>query len=164
MTEQQRLFLVQARSVYAVFELLSETEDIHHCHALHYLQMATELLGKASRWKDAVPHRSHSVLVDFIRGLVSNNKARDQLGFNGQDSHWKHTIRKAIPIVSQVQNLAPSLAGDGPNPEYPWPVNAPTTAPAEYRFSVWTYLKQTPQGRQLLEMIRLLFQTAEQYM
>ena len=51
MTEHQRLFLVQARADLVVFELLSKEPDLPACHSLHYLQMATELLGKAHAWK-----------------------------------------------------------------------------------------------------------------
>jgi len=46
MTEHQRLFLVQARTDFAVFELFRRDVKWPSCHALHYLQMATELLGK----------------------------------------------------------------------------------------------------------------------
>jgi hypothetical protein len=46
-TEQQRLFLVQARSDFAVFELFRGNANWPPCHALHYLQMSSELLGKA---------------------------------------------------------------------------------------------------------------------
>ncbi len=56
MTEHQRLFLVQARSCFAVFELLEEQSDLPSCHSLQHLQMVTELLGKAHAWKNG-PHR-----------------------------------------------------------------------------------------------------------
>jgi hypothetical protein len=46
-TEHQRLFLIQARTDFAVFELLWDHPDLPTCHALHHLQMATEMHGKA---------------------------------------------------------------------------------------------------------------------
>jgi hypothetical protein len=39
-------FLTQARSDWQVFEHLYDS-DFPECHALHYLQMATEKLAKA---------------------------------------------------------------------------------------------------------------------
>ena len=51
MTEYQRLFLVQARTDFVVFELLRALPHLPACQALHYLQMSTELLGKAHAWK-----------------------------------------------------------------------------------------------------------------
>ncbi|MGO9471057.1 MAG: hypothetical protein ACLQVF_43755 [Isosphaeraceae bacterium] len=38
-------------SDFAVFELLRKHSDLPACHALHYLQMATEMLGKAKACK-----------------------------------------------------------------------------------------------------------------
>lgn len=55
MREEQRLFLAQAKSAFAVYRFLNAEQAIHHCHSLHYLQMATELLGKANAWKQGPP-------------------------------------------------------------------------------------------------------------
>ena len=67
MTEYQRLFLVQARTDFAVFELLRRQSDLPECHALHYLQMATELLGKAHAWKHGPRTNTHRAFVGFLR-------------------------------------------------------------------------------------------------
>jgi hypothetical protein len=164
MREEQRLFLVQAKSAYAVFRLLSADQSLHHCHALHYLQMATELLGKANAWKSGPIGRSHKALVSFLRGLSSNTKAQRQLGYEGQDENWKHTIRKITPIADNLQRMAPSLANDGPNPEYPWPADAPRATPVEYAFPIWEELTETSYGRTLISLIHHLFAVAEEYM
>ena len=47
MNEQQRLFLAQARSDFAVFELLRKQAILHECHALHYIW--EELKGYVQR-------------------------------------------------------------------------------------------------------------------
>ena len=60
--------------------------------------------------------------------------------------------------------MTPALANDGPNPEYPWPTNAPTTAPVEYSFPIWEELTETAYGRTLLSLIQYLFAVAEEYM
>jgi hypothetical protein len=73
-TEHQRLFLLQARSDFDVFEFLREhcrKGDFPACHALHYLQMATELLGKAHAWKRGPPRQTHRAFVRFLRGAIS---------------------------------------------------------------------------------------------
>ena len=47
MNPHQRLFLIQAKADMVVFERFWKDSTLPACHALHYLQMATELLGKA---------------------------------------------------------------------------------------------------------------------
>lgn len=164
MKEEQRLFLIQARSAYSVYRLLKADPSLHHCHALHYLQMATELLGKANSWKNGPVGKSHKALVNFLRSLSSNTKAQKQLGFEGQNENWTHTIRKIMSIAESLQKMAPALAGDGPNPEYPWPADAPTATPVEYAFPIWEELTETSYGRTLISLIHYLFTVADEYM
>ena len=164
MTEVQRLFLVQARSAYTVYKLLVSDATLHHCHALHYLQMATELLGKANAWKSGSVGKSHKAFVSFLRSLSSNRQAQKQLDYEGQNENWAHTIRKVIPIADTLQRMAPALAGDGPNPEYPWPSNAPINAPVEFAFPIWEELTERTYGRTLVHFIHRLFAAAEEYM
>ena len=164
MKEEQRLFLVQAKSAYAVYRVLKDHKSLHHCHALHYLQMATELLGKAYAWKNGPIGKSHKALVSFLRSLSSNTKAQKQLGYEGQNENWTHTIRKITPIAESLQKMAPALANEGPNPEYPWPTDAPTATPVEYVFPIWEELTEEFFGRRLIALIHSLFDVAEWYM
>lgn len=164
MTEYQRLFLVQARADFAVFELLWGHADLPHCHALHYLQMATELLGKAHAWKHGPTANTHRAVVGFLRSLSTNRKAQKQLGFEGQNDRWKNLItRSLVPLAENIEKLAPALALDAPNPEYPWPRDAPQVAPAEHTFEIWQNLQKAV-GRQFLSIIRRLFQDAEAFL
>lgn len=164
MHEEQRLFLVQAKSAYAVFRLLNADKTLPHCHALHYLQMATELLGKANAWKNGPIKKSHKALVPFLHSLSSNTKAQNQLGKDGRSENWTHTLRKIKPLAESLQKMAPDLAKDGPNPEYPWPPDAPTATPVEYAFPIWAELTETSYGRMLISLIHKLFDRAEEYM
>jgi hypothetical protein len=164
MREEQRLFLVQAKSAYAVYRLLNADKSLHHCHALHYLQMATELLGKANAWKHGSIGKSHKALVSFLRSLSTNTKAQKQLGYEGQNDNWTHTIRKITPMAESLQKMAPALADNGPNPEYPWPPHAPTDTPVEFAFPIWVELTETAYGRTLMLLIQHLFAGAEEYM
>src|SRR4051794_33681420 len=126
--------------------------------------MATELLGKANAWKNGPVGKSHKALVSFLRSLSSNTKAQRRLRFEGQNQNWTNTIRKLTPIAESLQKMAPALANDGPNPEYPWPPDAPTHAPVEYAFPIWSELTETSYGRMLISLIHYLFDVAEEYM
>jgi hypothetical protein len=162
MTEYQRLFLVQSRTDFAVFELLRR-QPLPDCHALHYLQMATELLGKAHAWKDGPRTNTHRAFVGFLRSLSTNRKAQKQLDFEGRNENWIHLIRKSVPLAERIEDLAPALALDAPNPEYPWPRHAPQVAPAEHRFQVWQELQEAA-GRQFLNLTSHLFKVADAYL
>lgn len=164
MTEFQRLFLVQARTDYAVFDLLKKQAKLPSCHALHYLQMATELLGKAHAWKNGPPKQTHRAFVEFLRSLSSNKKAQRRLRFEGQNQNWFESIRKFVPLAKEIEDLAPSLAQDGPNPEYPWPPLAPVEAPVEHAFEVWRRLQDTTAGIRFLSFIERLFAAADAFL
>lgn len=164
MTEYQRLFLVQARTDFAVFVLLRGKPEFPPCHALHYLQMATELFGKAHAWKHGPRTNTHRAFVGFLRGLSTSRDAQRLLGFKGQNANWAHLIRKSLPLAERVENLAPALALDGPNPEYPWPRNEPEFAPAEFEFDLWQDLQETAGGRQFLMIVESLFSVAELFL
>jgi hypothetical protein len=163
-TEYQRLFLVQALTDFKVFELLQQHPELPPCHALHYLQMATEMLGKAHIWRQGPPANSHRAFVGFLRSLWSNRQAQRQLGFEGRNENWRHLIRKSVPLAERIEDLAPSLSPDAPNPEYPWPRHAPETAPAEHKFDIWEALQKTTEGRRFLFLLRRLFAVADAYL
>jgi hypothetical protein len=163
MTEFQRLFLVQARSDFAVFELLKKRSELPCCHTLHYLQMATEKLGKAHAWKKGPIKQTHRAFVKFLRSVSTNRKAQKQLGFEGKNENWEHSIRKSAALAERIEDLAPALSQDGPNPEYPWPREAPEFAPVEHQFEVWQDLEEKAEGRQFLKLARSLFAAADAY-
>ncbi|HEV3006970.1 MAG TPA: hypothetical protein VGX78_21040 [Pirellulales bacterium] len=164
MTEYQRLFLVQARTDFAVFEQFRRQPDLPACHALHYLQMATELLGKAHAWKHGPRTNTHRAFVGFLRSLSTNRKAQKHLGFEGRNENWVHLIRKGVPLAENIEDLAPALSPDSANAEYPWPRNAPRVAPAEHTFETWQDLQETAAGRQFLNVLARLFAAAEVFL
>lgn len=164
MNRHQRLFLVQARSDFAVFQLLRDRPDLPHCHALHYLQMAAEMLGKAQAGKTGPNTGSHKAFLGFVRGLTGNRAAQNQLGYHARNAAWRQLVRKAVPLAERIERLAPALNPDGPNPEYPWPRQDPTAAPAEYEFDVWRVLTRTPDGRKFLDWLIDLFRVADSYL
>jgi hypothetical protein len=162
-TEHQRLFLVQALANYEFFKLV-ESSRLPRCHALYCLQMATEMLGKAYAWRSGPRRKTHRAFAGFLKSLSKNRHAQKQLGFDGQNESWFHIIRKSGPLAERIENLAPALCNDGPNPEYPWPSDNPTTTPAEYLFPIWRELQDTAEGRQFLKLVGNLFPAAEAYL
>ncbi|MFO0969057.1 MAG: hypothetical protein U0793_26180 [Gemmataceae bacterium] len=164
MTEFQRLFLVQARDDFAILALLRKQTRIHPCHLLHYLQMATELLGKAHAWKDGPRTHTHRAFVPFLRSLGTNRKAQARLGREGHNESWRQLIKSSLSLAERVEALAPAIARDAPNPEYPWPRDAPVAAPVEHTFDVWQELEATPGGRRFFQLLNGLFGAAEAFL
>ena len=88
MNNHQRLFLTQAKSDFMVFERMRSDDALPPCHALHYLQMATELLGKAGTWKHGPNAGTHRAFVGFLRSLATNRKAQRQLRYTRKNENW----------------------------------------------------------------------------
>ncbi len=65
-------------------------------------------------------------------------------------------VQRLLPLVDEIEKLAPALAHEGPNAEYPWadPSGA-IHVPALFHFPATIQLKQ-PAGRKLFSLTRLL--------
>ena len=129
------------------------------CHSLHYLQMATEKLAKA--YFTALPKR-HFGLMKLLTALPTNARAVTPLGFGGLADldAWATSVAS---VGDAVEKLAPACAGVGPNPEYPWPPGAETTAPVDHTFQVELFTKlaaQADSGRPpFLEIVERMMAT-----
>lgn len=158
MTSYQELWWRQAQSDHVVLVSLRRN-GAAACHQLHYLQMVTEKLAKAYFWGSGTPpRRTHAVFVQYLRGLggvpqSQRDRIAEAFGF-GRFADLQNWLRDVLPLAYELQNLAPSLALDGPNPEYPWPQDAPQFAPVSFEFDLWTKLTDTGRGRQLMQVIR----------
>jgi hypothetical protein len=62
-----------------------------------------------------------------------------------------------------LQNIAPAEAQNGPNPEYPWPHEAPIHYPAGHGFSLWKELENTGRGRKLMQVVASAILRFDQY-
>jgi hypothetical protein len=102
------------------------------CHSLHYLQMSTEKLAKA--YFKTLP-KKHLGLVKLLTALPTNAKAVAPLGFASL-ADLDTWVTSVAAVGDAVEKLAPACAGVGPNPEYPWPPGAETTAPVDHPFEV----------------------------
>ena len=149
MNEQQRLYLVQARSDWMMFQLLERQSA---CHRLHYLQMCTEKLSKAYFWRDRRQGEfGHAVFVHFLRAISNHRETAMGVTKSGVNA-LRSRIEDVMNLAEAIESLAPALSADGPNPEYPWPRHLPTSAPVEHDFQVWVDFQET-QGRVLKDMI-----------
>jgi len=159
MNQFQELWWEQCRSDHEVAILLRRNAALA-CHQLHYLQMTTEKLAKAYFWRSGnPPRRTHVGFVQFMRalgGVQQSQRPRviNALGF-GTWTEFQTWIRRTLPMIYDLERLAPDLAQDGPNPEYPWPHAAPAHNPYRFRFQLWADLTSTGLGRQLLKVVRL---------
>ncbi len=156
MNQYQELWWKQSQSDYAAFLLLRNSK-YPACHQLHYLQMVTEKLAKAYFWRTGTPPpRVHSGFTQFMRslgGVPSNRQAHIASTLDFKSFAALQTwMRMILPLMYDLEHLAPSLANNGPNPEYPWPHIAPAENPVGHTFAIWGRLN-TGQGRQLISVI-----------
>ncbi len=166
MNSYQELWWQQAKSDHEAFTLLRR-QGIAQCHLLHYLQMTTEKLTKAYLWREGkAPRKSHVGLAHFLRSLGQinqTNRARISNLFSfTRFTDFQNWIRAVIPIAHALERLAPDLANDGPNPEYPWPHEEPKNAPAQHEFAVWGSLT-SGQGRDLMRVIHIAVDRFPEY-
>jgi hypothetical protein len=130
--------------------------------------MATEKIAKAYLWRTgAPPARSHVGLRQFLRLLMTRSgpelKRIAKLFEFGRPRDMDTWVRQVFPLAHELENLAPALANDGPNPEYPWPHGSPAKCPAEYAFGLWAQLQNAPRGRELLKFTRNAIERFEQF-
>lgn len=167
MNRYQELWWRQARSDHDVLCLLRR-QGAAACHQLHYLQMVTEKLGKAYFWRSGVqPPLSHAGFVTFMRalgGVPATERAKVAIALNfGRFKDFQEWARSVLPLAYAVERVAPTLAHDGPNPEYPWPRVAPQYSPVTFTFEVWTQLTSTGRGRRLIQVIDLAVEQFPQF-
>jgi hypothetical protein len=167
MNSFQELWWKQAKSDHDLLIRLREL-GASPCHQLHYLQMTTEKLGKGYFWRSGVPPlKSHASFVQCLRAFSQvRGSERSRLANAFQfrrHADLRSWIRSALPLAYRLERLAPALAGDGPNPEYPWPPDIPTKAPVDFEFDVWNELVETGNGRRLLRIVELAIDRFPQY-
>ena len=147
MNSAQKIWWQQARSDHEIFLHLRRV-GAHECHLLHYLQMTTEKLSKAYLWRSGnSPPRTHTGFIRFLKALLDRRRAElnriaRSLGF-GRRKDLENWVTNVQPLAFAIQNIAPAEAQDGPNPEYPWPHDAPTHCPAAHHFALWLQIVNT---------------------
>jgi hypothetical protein len=144
MNSYQKIWWQQAKSDHEAFMLI-RSSGIAHCHSLHYLQMVTEKLAKAYFWRSGLPppqrHSGFPTFLRFLGQIRATDRDRIASLFTFKRfTDFQNWIRSVIPIAHDIERLAPALANDGPNPEYPWPHLKPEFVPVDHRFAIWSIL------------------------
>ena len=136
------------------------------CHILHYLQMAAEKIGKAYFWRSGSPSGklSHATFTPFLRAITSTRAAKNAVVFDFDgEAKFVNWVKRVTPMARRLEELAPAVGGDGPNAEYPWPHDMPTSCPAAFDFPIWAILQAHGDGRNLLRFIGHAVNRFEQF-
>ncbi|WP_417378732.1 hypothetical protein [Gimesia sp.] len=166
MNRYQEQWWHQAKSDHEAFILL-KSAGIAQCHTLHYLQMVTEKIAKAYFWRSgSPPPRSHAGFVHFLRFLgqirqTDRERIATLFTFTNYNQ-FQSWLRSVLPIAYDLERIAPALANNGPNTEYPWPHATPSSAPVNHDFSVWKSLTKG-QGRDLMRLIQIAVNRFPEY-
>lgn len=155
-------YLEQARSDWKIYKTLKDL-SLDDCHALHYLQMTTEKLAKAmllARGAEIKQIRSsHKAFLRFLQ-IAARHPSLPRL-LKIPAKQFLQFTRSLLPLADNIQSLAPALARNGPNVEYPWEEpSGMIRVPASFRFSVSVQLRQ-PSGRKLLRFIKVILERFE---
>jgi hypothetical protein len=165
MNVYQELWWKQCQADYAVYELLRR-EGSAPCHQLHYLQMVTEKIAKAHLWQSgSSPPKSHVGFHHFIRYLSFKKRDSERIArifYFARFEDFRSWIRTTLPIAYSLERIAPDLAMNGPNPEYPWPHEQPAAAPIQHDFVEWSELISA-RGRNLLGFIETAVRRFPEY-
>lgn len=99
--------------------------------------MATEKLAKAYFWRGpGAESLGHAAFVRFLRAIATNRRIAEGIGFTDMTG-FREWIKDVSDLAYELERLAPALAANGPNPEYPWPRGLPRYAPVEHHFAFW---------------------------
>jgi hypothetical protein len=152
-------FLEQAKSDWRTYEAIQDL-SLDACQVLHYLQMATEKLGKAMLLAEGEKitkvRTSHKAFPRFLQIVSRNSEVQDDLQMSAQQ--LRSHIKNLLPLAEEIEKLAPAIAQDGPNAEYPWAdPSGSIHTPASFHFSAMEKLSE-PKGRKLLQLTRLLLE------
>jgi len=148
----------QARADYAMFLSLESAQRVPalRCHALHFLQMATEKLAKAHLTNGREPPPAiHQAFLRFLRDVARvDPNIRAGLGMRNRESHLRY-LKSLEPIARQIEALAPKADRKSENPEYPWESGGAIIAPAEHGFP--SLGPDDPRVSKMMAFIRVCF-------
>jgi hypothetical protein len=156
-------FRRQALSDLDMFDLVL-AQRAPQCHHLHYLQMAAEKAGRAIRnavGQDGAAAPSHAAIVMALRVLRTHRRTRDVL-FRGDRRRQAAVFAMCLPLAHDIERIAPAIARNGPNPEYPWSTDGRLwTAPCDHAFTLTERLTR-PAGVAFARLLRQLLENLPQ--
>lgn len=167
MNKAQEPWWKQSHSDWNAYDVMQKIGSFAECHKLQFLQMASEKISKAYLLRTFQPKRSHAGFGKFLRLLVQSSSSVDlqRIAQIHQFNHiqsFEQWIQSVRPLADDLEKLAPALAQDGPNPEYPLPHDAPMNSPAIFDFPILKRL-ETSEGRSLLRFMKASIERFPEY-
>jgi hypothetical protein len=164
-TDWAAAYYRQAAAEWDFFREVQARPDVAPCFALHLLQMATEKLAKAYRFRDtttaeAVLLSSHVGFAAFLNNFLHSPPIhRAYANRSEQLALLRHRCGHLARLVEQ---LAPAVGGPTrpENTEYPWDDGGDVVAPVDFAFPNLD-LRNGPHARALLNFIQLAFEAFE---
>jgi hypothetical protein len=160
--------LAEAKSDFAVFEMLKEAfrrNQSEECHALHYLQMTTEKLGKAAYFRQfPLGKLTWGHKPDFFEHVWGTlNHATIQQELKQDATGLQQLLDRAQEVRDAIYSLVP---GDDShkNVEYPWrPATASRwEAPCNYPFALLVTGPDSVVVYEFLELLKVLLSKFDQ--
>ncbi len=159
--EWAEAYFRQASSDWRMFAEFLARSDVPACHALHFLQMATEKLAKAYRFRDTTTDEEslltkHVGFQKFLNSFLLSPQMKAE--FRGRDAQLASIRKGMVPIAQAIERLAPAVAREGSpgNAEYPWELGGAVVAPVDHDFHE-VHLLRGAHGRAFLNLVSRAF-------
>lgn len=150
-----RAYARQSLSDWELYTLLVKN-NAPRCHQLHYLQMASEKIGKAYRFRDTSTSpkkllRQHGGFTKFFSAFLLSDRVSQMYESKAQLAFITPLCRQ---IARELETLAPAADPDKrpANPEYPWRQGSELFVPHDYEFPNLSLLED-PAGRTFLKLL-----------
>jgi hypothetical protein len=129
------------------------------CHQLHYLQMASEKVAKAYRFRDTStsPEKllcEHVGFTKFFNGFLLSDRVKQM--YEGKANQLGQIAKPCRQLALELEKLAPAVDADKrpANPEYPWQHGAAILVPCKHEFPNLTLLTVSA-GRTFLKLLEI---------
>lgn len=149
----------QSRSDFATYQLLSGSPGVPICHLLHYLQMASEKVAKAYRFRDTDTAEDrltteHVASSQFIQSYLKSPEIMQR--YEGKDAQLREIVEVARKLAREIEKLAPAVDRETSpaNAEYPWFDDGRVVVPCEFTYPNLTLLTE-PRGRTFLRLLEM---------
>lgn len=152
-------YVKQGGSDFATYQLLSSVPGVPICHPLHYLQMASEKVAKAYRFRDTETAEDrltteHVAFSRFIQSYLGSPEIKQR--YAGKDEQLREIIKVARKLAREIEKLAPAVDREASpaNAEYPWLDDGRVVVPCDFTYPNLTLLME-PGGRTFLRLLEM---------
>lgn len=149
--EWSRAYAKQGASDLSTYQVLRERQ-VHPCHWLHYLQMASEKIAKAHQFRHTYKDiesllTQHQGLIEFINTYYRSPEMKAR--FAGREEQLRSMQRDLTAFAAELQKLAPAVDREKSpsNAEYPWSNGVTLTVPCEHTYAMSASFSQDVRRR-----------------